>query len=110
MEQQKLPNVTIAIVLAILSCLCCCVGGIPGIILGGIALFLIKKDENLYRENPEGYSNYGPLKTARILAIIGIALGVIYLIMVIYNIIQIGGWDAYMEQVRDIMEQWGFEE
>ncbi len=110
MEQQKLPNVTIAIVLAILSCICCCVGGLPGIILGGIALFLTKKDENLYRENPEGYSNYGPLKTARILAIIGIALGLIYIAMFIYNIMQFGGWDGYMEYVKESMEQWGFEE
>lgn len=110
MEQQKLPNVTTAIVLAILSCVCCCAGGIPGIILGGIALYLTKKDENLYRENPEGYSNYGPLKTARILAIIGIALSLIYIVMVIYQIIQAGGWDGYMEQIMEMKEQWGFEE
>ena len=46
MEQQKLPNVTIAIVLAILSYLCCCFGGLPAAILAGIAYFLVYKDEN----------------------------------------------------------------
>jgi hypothetical protein len=44
MEQRKLPNVTIAIVLAILSFLCCCIGGIPGAILAAIAFFLVRKD------------------------------------------------------------------
>ena len=43
MEQQKLPNVTLALVLSILGFLCCCFAGLPGIILGGIALFLVTK-------------------------------------------------------------------
>lgn len=110
MEQQKLPNVTIAIILAILSYLCCCIGGVPGLILAGIAFFLVRKDENLYRENPEGYSNYGPLKTAKILAIIGLVLSIIFLVIMIYNIQKIGGWDAYWEQVQELKEQWGIEE
>ena len=107
MEQQKLPNVTIAIVLAIASFLCCCVSaGIGGILLSGIALFLTKKDESLYKQNPENYSNYSTLKTAKIIAIIGLVLGVISLFWTIYSVQQMGGWDAYMEQVQEMMEQW----
>jgi len=106
MEQQKLPNVTIAIVLSILSYLCCCFGGLPAAILAGIAFFLVYKDENKYKENPELYSNYSQLKTARILAIIGIALGIIYFAYVLYSISAIGGWEAYMEQVNEMREQW----
>ena len=49
MEQQKLPNVTLALVLSILGFVCCCVGGLPGIILGGISLFLLNKDEQKYK-------------------------------------------------------------
>ncbi|MGB5227048.1 CCC motif membrane protein [Eudoraea sp.] len=106
MEQQKLPNVTIAIVLSILSYLCCCFGGLPATILAGIAFFLVSKDENKYKENPELYSNYSQLKTAKILSIIGMALGIIYFVYVLYSISAIGGWDAYMEQVNEMREQW----
>ena len=110
MEQQKLPNVTIAIVLAILSFICCCFGGIPGAILAGISFLLVRKDERRYSENPEQYSNYSQLKTARIIAIIGLVLGILYFIWTYYQIAQMGGWDAYMEKSREMMEQWGIEE
>ena len=79
MEQQKLPNVTIVIVLSIIGFLCCCIAGISGILFGGIGLILALKDEKLYNTNPEGYSNFSQLKTAKILAIIALAMGVLYL-------------------------------
>ncbi len=111
MEQQKLPNVTTAIVLAIISYVCCCFSaGIGGIILSAIALFLTFKDEKLYRQRPEDYSNFSQLKTAKTLAIIGLVLGVLTLIWVIYSVIQIGGWEAYQEQMREAMQQYGIEE
>jgi hypothetical protein len=110
MEQQKLPNVTIAIVLSIVSFLCCCFSiGIGGILLSGIALFLVNKDAKLYAQNPENYSNYSQLKTAKIIAIIGLSLGVIALVWTIFSIQQMGGWDAYMEQYQEILEQYGIE-
>ncbi|MGB5648409.1 CCC motif membrane protein [Muriicola sp.] len=110
MEQQKLPNVTIAIVLAILSYVCCCMSGIPAVIMSGIGLFLVKKDEKTFMENPELYSNHSQLKTAKILTIIGLVLGILYLCYTIYAIQSMGGWDAYMEKTQEIMEQFGVEE
>ena len=110
MEQQKLPNVTIAIVLAILGFVCCCIGGLPAIILGGIALYLAKSAENKYKENPEGYSNYSQLKTAKIIAIIVLVIGILYLALSIFQIQQAGGWEAHMERTREMMEQFGIEE
>lgn len=111
MEQQKLPNVTIALVLGIVSFLCCfCSSGIGGIIMSGIAFFLTRKDENTYKENPGNYSNYSQLKTAKTVAIIGLALGIITLIYTIYTISQMGGIEGYMEKVREMMEQYGIEE
>jgi len=107
MEQQKLPNVTIVIVLSIIGLVCCCVAGIPGILFGGIGLILALKDEKLYKENPNDYSNYSQLKTAKILAIVALAIGVLYLAYTFFQISQMGGWDAYMEQVQEISEQWG---
>lgn len=105
MEQQKLPNVTISLVLAIISFLCCCFGGVPGIIMSGIALLLINKDENRYKQNPELYSNYSQLKTAKIVAIIGLVLGVLSIAYTWYAISQMGGWEGYMEEVERMMEQ-----
>lgn len=108
MDQQKLPNVTIALVLGILSYICCCFSaGIGGLLFSGIAFFLLRKDEKLYMENPEGYSNFSTLKTAKIIAIIGLVLGALALIMVVVQIVSAGGWEAYMEQQREIYEQLG---
>ena len=108
MDQQKLPNVTIAIVLGILSYICCCFSaGIGGLLFSGIAFYLVRKDEKLYMENPDGFSNFGSLKTAKIIAIIGLALGALALIMVTVQIISAGGWEAYMEQQKEIYEQFG---
>jgi Na+-transporting methylmalonyl-CoA/oxaloacetate decarboxylase gamma subunit len=110
MEQQKLPNVTIAIVLAILSYLCCCIYGIPAIIMSGIGLFLVKKDEKTLMENPELYSNRSQLKTAKILTIIGLVLGILYLFWTIYQIQAMGGWEEMMKKSQEMMEQFGLEE
>ncbi len=108
MEQQKLPNVTIALILSIVSFLCCCCSaGIGGLLCSGIALFLTKKDEKLYLENPEGYSNYSQLKTTKIVAIIGLVLAVISIAVSIYQISVAGGWDGYIEQQKEIYEQLG---
>jgi len=108
MEQQKLPNVTISLVLGIISFVaCCCTSGIGGVLFSGIALFLANKDRKTYFENPENYSNYSQLKTARIVAIIGLALAVLSLIVSIFYIISLGGWNAYMEHQRELLE--GFE-
>lgn len=108
--EQKLPNATIAIVLSILGLLCCCFYGVPGLILGGIALILVNQDEKKYRAQPENYTNYSTVKTAKILAIIAIVLGAIWLSWMIYSIIEMGGIDAAMEESRKVMEEWGIED
>lgn len=110
MEQQKLPNATISIVLGSLSFICCCFSaGIGGFILSGIAFFLARKDESLYAEQPDLYSNISQVKTAKIIALIGLALAVVALAISIYSIVAAGGWDAYMEQQSEAMRQMGFE-
>ncbi|WP_340202739.1 CCC motif membrane protein [Ascidiimonas sp. W6] len=107
MEKQKLPNVTISLVLGIISFIaCCCSSGLGGVLFSGIALFLANKDKKTYLENPELYENYSGLKTARIVAIIGLVLAVITLILTIVWIISLGGIGAYMEQQQEMMEQW----
>ncbi|WP_299364254.1 CCC motif membrane protein [Winogradskyella sp.] len=110
MEQQKLPNATTSIVLGSISFICCCFSaGIGGLILSGIAYFLAKKDEKLYAEQPDLYSNFSQVKTAKIIAIIGLVLAIIALGMSIYSIVAAGGWEGYMEQQREIYKQMGIE-
>lgn len=110
MEQQKLPNVTLAIVLSIIAYVCCCFWGLPAIILGLIAFFVLKSDFRKYQENPELYSNFNQWKTARILAIVAIVVGALYFGFMLFRIYQMGGWEAAMEQSRELMEQWGIDE
>lgn len=105
MEQQKLPNATISLVLGILSFIgCCCTSGFGGLVLGGIALFLVKKDEKLYAQNPELYSNFSQVKTAKIIAIIGLVLSVIIVAVYLY-LISTGQYDAMLEQYMETLEE-----
>ncbi|WP_299765817.1 CCC motif membrane protein [uncultured Dokdonia sp.] len=110
MEQQKLPNVTISLVLGIISFIaCCCSSGIGGVLFSGIALFLANKDKKTLEASgdPSMYTNASQLNTSRIIAIIGLVLAVLTLIGTIIYIISLGGIDAYMEQQREAMEQLG---
>lgn len=83
MEKQRLPNSTVVLLLGILSIPTCCCWGI-GVLLGVIALVLAKKDTKLYVENPELYKGYDTINTGKVIAIIGIVLGAIFLIFAIY--------------------------
>ena len=108
MEQQKLPNETAIIVLSIFGIVCCWCFGL-GLIPSVIALVLALKAQKLYRENPEMYVNSSTIKTGKILAIIGIVLGLYSIGSVIYQISTVG-WEVMMEQSREMMEQYGIEE
>ncbi|TXI69378.1 MAG: DUF4190 domain-containing protein [Flavobacterium sp.] len=100
MENQKLPNATAVLILGIFSILICCCYGIFSIILGVVALVLANKDIKLYAENPSVYTNYNNLKIGKILSIIGISLGVIYLIYVIVLFTTLG-----MEGIEQMQQE-----
>jgi len=97
MEKQKLPNATAVLVLGILSILGCCFYAV-GIIFSIIALVMAKKDMAMYALNPEGYDNYGNLKTGRILAIIGLILNVLSIIIIVATIAYFG-WATLQDPV-----------
>ena len=84
MEQQKLPNSTLILVFGIISIVTCCCYGVLGLIFGVIAIVMAKKATATYLASPEQYSGYQNVKTGKILAYIGIALNVIYLIYTIW--------------------------
>jgi len=108
MEQQKLPNATLILVFGILSIVTCCCYGIIGLIFGIIALVLANKSTKIYQENPQGYSDFGNVKTGKILAIIGIILSLLMIATVVWSIAT-HGWDnmqdpAYMEELMKQFE------
>ena len=90
MENQKLPNSTLILVLGILSIVGCCCYGIPGLISAIITLVLAKKATAVYQQAPQDYSDYGNVKAGKIMAIIGIVMSVIFIIYIIWVISYIG--------------------
>lgn len=106
MEQQKL-NPTIVYVLAILGLLCCCFGGL-GFILAGIAFYIANSKLKEAQTNPENYiqTSVKSMNTAKIVALVILIINILYFFMAIYQIYNIGGWGAYMEQVKEMMEQY----
>ncbi len=99
----KLPNTTVSLVLGIISIVCCC-SGIIGIVCGIIGLVLANKDMKLYQANPQQYTGVETTNTARILNIIGLVISVLNIIYSVYYIMQLGGWDAYMEQIQQAVQ------
>ncbi|TLP80633.1 CCC motif membrane protein [Maribacter sp. ACAM166] len=108
MEQQKLPNGTLIIVLGIFGYLCCCFAGL-GIIPSAIAFYLATKSEQLYKENPELYENYSQIKTGKIVSLIALILCALMVVRLIY-VLTTSDWDTLMEQQQEMMEQWGIEQ
>ncbi|TMM53930.1 DUF4190 domain-containing protein [Maribacter algarum] len=108
MEQQKLPNVTVIIVLGIASIIFCWCYGVLGLLLSIVALVLAAGSKKVYLEGPENYSDYGGLKTGKIIAIIGLILNVLVLLFFVW-IISALGWDVLQsgdeELIMERMEE-----
>ncbi|MEL4308733.1 CCC motif membrane protein [Joostella sp. CR20] len=103
MEQEKLPNATLIIVLGILSFLCCCFYG-SGIITSGVALFLANNSQKKYAENPELYSNYSTIKTGKVIAIIGLVLNILAIIFFVWMINALG-WDVITSNDQELIQE-----
>lgn len=105
--QESLPNSGLVLTLGILSIpFCCCFPiSLP---LGIIGWVMGNKGVSKYNQNPNAYtrSSYSNLSAGRVTAIVGVVLTVLYLTMAIYNIIQLGGLEAYMETVKEMAEQY----
>ncbi|MDO1514186.1 CCC motif membrane protein [Maribacter confluentis] len=104
MEQQKLPNVTLILVLGIASIILCWCYGILGLILSIIGLVLALNTTKLYNANPNDYTNYSALKTAKLVTIIGLVLNILFLLFMIWFIMWIG-WDVIMSQDQELIQE-----
>jgi M penetrans paralogue family 26 len=90
--QRDLPNATAVLVLGILSIVGCFCYGLPGTIMGIIAMILASKDRRMYSNNPGLFSqgSYKNLNAGRICAIIGLSLSAIYILIIIFMIATVG--------------------
>jgi len=90
--QQVVPNANATLVLGILSIVSCWLYGLPGVILGIIALVISSSGKRAYEANPSWYSlsSYNNLKAGRICAIVGLSLSGLYLIIALIVLIFIG--------------------
>jgi len=90
--QMGVPNSSAVLVLGILSIVVCWCYGLPGIVLGVIALVMAGKSAKLVRENSELYTENSikNLKAGKICAIIGTSLSSLYFLIIIVYLIIIG--------------------
>ena len=95
-EKKKLPHSRLIYILAILSCLLFCFGGLS-IILAIIAFSLAKKSEQIYKQNLEAYSNIKTIQKGKVMAIVGIVLNIIVIGITIWTLATIGR-DAWSEE------------
>nr|WP_299384264.1 CCC motif membrane protein [Allomuricauda sp.] len=82
MSQQPLPGASTVLTMGIISIVgtffCC---GPFGAIFSIIALMKAKTANDLYLRNPGAYTDYSNIKTGKILAYIGLALALVYLVL-----------------------------
>ncbi len=86
-QQKQPPKAVAALVLGICSIVFGCY---VGIILGIIGLVLSKKGYAAYNEAPEQYAGDGMLKAGKITSIIGIIIGIIYILYFVILYIYMG--------------------
>ncbi len=99
-QPANLPNATAALVLGIISIVGALCYGIIGVICGIIGLVLANKDRKLYQATPELYSasSYSTLNAGRTCSIIGVILGGIVVLIIIFYFIFFGA--LFMEALR----------
>jgi hypothetical protein len=84
MSQETLPGASNAMAMGIISIITpfvCC--GPFGIIFSIIGLISAGKAEKLYYDNPESYSGFENVKTARILSYIGLGISLVFILALI---------------------------
>jgi uncharacterized membrane protein len=104
MTKEKLPYSQSALIFGILSILtACCCGGFIGLIFGLIGLSNSKKAIAIHFENPEMYDGINNANTGRITSIIGLVIGSISTIWLVY-LLSSGEYEIMMEQYQQILE------
>lgn len=77
--QPKVPNAVATLILGICSIVLDCF--FVGLVCGIVGLCISSKGNKLAQTNPDAYSGIGMLKAGRVMSIIGIIFGAIYIIL-----------------------------
>ncbi|MFD2552295.1 CCC motif membrane protein [Bizionia sediminis] len=106
MEKQTL-NPTLVYVLAILGLLCCCFSGL-GFILAAIAYVIALNQLKKAQLEPEAYElkTLNAMNTAKTVALIILIINILTLLWSIYQIYAFGGWDAYVNEIQELMKEY----
>lgn len=84
-NSKALPNANATLVLGILSIVGCFFYGIPGLILGIIAVALHGKDKKMYQSNPQAYEiSYKNAKAGFVCGVIGLSLSAFFFLIFIF--------------------------
>ncbi|MEJ7609868.1 MAG: CCC motif membrane protein [Ferruginibacter sp.] len=100
-QPANLPNATATLVLGIISIVGAFCYGIVGVICGIIGLILANKDRKAYRAAPDMYnsSSYSTSNSGRICSLIGLILGALFLVIMIFYFIFFG------TMIMDVIKQ-----
>ncbi len=105
MDKEKLPHSQSALILGIVSIFtACCCFNIVGIIIGFIGLSQAKKAIVIHNDDPDQYDGINNAKTGKTTSIIGIVVGFISLLWLIYAM-STGEWDIMIEQYQQMIEE-----
>ena len=91
-------------VLSVFGFLCCCSLGI-GIVPSGIAFFISNNKLKEAYADHENYENIDAMKTAKIVALVIFIINILMVFRVIYVFYTVG-YDGFMEQYNEALEQW----
>jgi multisubunit Na+/H+ antiporter MnhG subunit len=103
MYKEKLPHSQTALILGITSIFtACCCWGIIGIIIGIIGLFNANKAIAIHHEFPDQYDGINNAQTGKTTSIIGIIIGVLSILFIIY-ILSTGEYQMLYEEYNDMI-------
>lgn len=85
---KKVPNEVAVLVLGILSIVGCFIYGVPGLIMGIIALMMHQKDKQVYHSNKKVYeASFKNSNAGYICAIIGTSLSALFILIIIFGVV-----------------------
>ena len=104
MYKEKLPHSQSALILGISSIVtaCCCWGSI-GVIVGAIGLYQANKAIEIHNANPNEFEGINNAQTGRTTSIIGIIIGVISVLWMIY-MFGSGDYEMIFQQYNEFLE------
>ena len=102
--KEKLPHSQSALVLGISSIItACCCWGVIGVILGAIGIYESNKAIAIYNEHPNDFDGINNAQTGRTTSIIGIIIGVISMLWMIY-MFSSGDYEMFYEHYEQFLE------